>query len=104
MPTTNPEFLVIDTEGSPILREVAVVDARGELLLEAFTPDQDDAYHSSDLVWPLPDRLRSLTQNTGAAILTLTMQRSQPRSPCPLRARGVALPWRLDVVSCQVQG
>jgi hypothetical protein len=54
------DFVVIDTEGSPILREVALVDARGELLLEAFTPHQDDAYHSSDLVRPLPDLLREL--------------------------------------------
>ena len=54
------DFLVIDTEGAPILREVAVVDARGELLLEAFTPDQGDCYHSNDLVRPLPDLLREL--------------------------------------------
>ncbi len=54
------DFLVIDTEGAPILREVAVVDSHGELLLELYTPEQADSYHSSDLVRPLPDLLKEL--------------------------------------------
>ena len=56
----SPDFLVIDTEGAPILREVAVVDSHGELLLELYTPEQADSYHSSDLVRPLPDLLKDL--------------------------------------------
>ena len=35
MPNKSSDILVIDTEGAPILREVAVVDGHGELLLEA---------------------------------------------------------------------
>ncbi|MEA5416006.1 3'-5' exonuclease [Synechococcus sp. BA-132 BA5] len=54
------DFLVIDTEGAPILREVAVVDSHGELLLELHAPVQGGNYHSSDLVRPLPDLLKDL--------------------------------------------
>jgi hypothetical protein len=58
--SVEEDFLVIDTEGAPILREVALVDARGELRLEARTPQSDDSYHSVDLIRPLPDLLREL--------------------------------------------
>jgi hypothetical protein len=60
MPNMPSSFLVIDTEGAPILREVAVYDSRGELLLEAHTSEQGDMYHNSDLVRPLPDLLKEL--------------------------------------------
>lgn len=53
-------FCVLDTEGSPILREVAVVDDRGQLIFEARTPGEEDSYYSQDLVRPLPDLLREL--------------------------------------------
>jgi len=58
----STDFLVIDTEGSPILREVALVDSRGELILEKQTPDNGANYHNSDLVQPLPDLLRELRE------------------------------------------
>ena len=48
MPNKSSDILVIDTEGAPILREVAVVDGHGELLLEAQTSGHGDSYHSSD--------------------------------------------------------
>ena len=35
----NSSFYVIDTEGRPLLQEVAIVDHTGRLLYEAFTPD-----------------------------------------------------------------
>jgi Cdc6-like AAA superfamily ATPase len=56
----STEFCVLDTEGSPILREVAVVDERGQLIFEARTPGEEDSYFSQDLVRPLPDLLREL--------------------------------------------
>jgi DNA polymerase III epsilon subunit-like protein len=56
----STKFCVLDTEGSPILREVAVVDDRGQLIFEARTPDEEDSYYSQDLVRPLPDLLREL--------------------------------------------
>lgn len=54
------DFRVIDTEGTPVLREVAVYSSRGELLLEARVPDEEDSYFAADLVRPLPDLLREL--------------------------------------------
>ena len=39
---------------------MALVDARGELRLEARTPQSDDSYHCVDLIRPLPDLLREL--------------------------------------------
>lgn len=58
--TTSDDLRVIDTEGTPLLREVAVLDGRGRLLYEARTPDHEDAYFAADLVRPLPDLLREL--------------------------------------------
>ena len=56
----STDFCVLDTEGTPILREVAVVDGRGHLIFEARTADEEDTYYSRDLVRPLPDLLREL--------------------------------------------
>ena len=60
--TQAADLRVIDTEGSPLLREVAVVDGRGQLLYEARTPDQQAEYHAADLVRPLPELLGDLRQ------------------------------------------
>ena len=54
------DLRVIDTEGAPLLREVAVLDGRGRLLYEARTPDHEGSYFSADLTRPLPDLLRDL--------------------------------------------
>jgi hypothetical protein len=51
---------VIDTEGAPLLREVAVFDGRGRLLFEARTPEHDGDYFAADLIRPLPQLLREL--------------------------------------------
>lgn len=56
----DQDFRVIDTEGTPVLREVAVYTSRGELLLEARVPDHNDSYFTADLARPLPDLLREL--------------------------------------------
>ena len=56
----STEFCVLDTEGSPTLREVAVVNERGHVSFEARTPRDDDSYYSQDGVRPLPDLLREL--------------------------------------------
>lgn len=56
----DQDFRVIDTEGTPVMREVAVYDSRGQLILEARVPDQDDSYFAADLGRPLPDLLRDL--------------------------------------------
>ncbi|MBL1208202.1 3'-5' exonuclease [Geminocystis sp. GBBB08] len=36
------EFIVIDTEGADILREIAIIDSQGKLIYEAFTNSQDN--------------------------------------------------------------
>jgi Cdc6-like AAA superfamily ATPase len=56
------DLRVIDTEGTPVLREVAVLDGRGQLLYEARTPDEDAEYYAADLIRPLPELLRDLRQ------------------------------------------
>lgn len=61
-PGMNQDFRVIDTEGSPVLREVAVYDSRGELILEARVPDGEDSYFAADLSRPLPSLMRDLRQ------------------------------------------
>lgn len=60
--TADPgmDFRVIDTEGHPVLREVAVIDSHGQLLYEARTSDQEESYYAADLVRPLPDLLGDL--------------------------------------------
>ena len=35
------EFIVIDTEGADILREIAIIDSEEKLIYEAFTDSQD---------------------------------------------------------------
>lgn len=54
------DFRVIDTEGNPILREVAVYDSRGRLILESWVPAEQDSYFTADLARPLPDLMREL--------------------------------------------
>ncbi len=56
------DLRVIDTEGTPVLREVAVLDGRGQLLYEARTLDEDAEYYAADLIRPLPELLRDLRQ------------------------------------------
>lgn len=56
------DLRVIDTEGTPILREVAVFNGHGQLLYEARTPDEDGEYFAADLIRPLPELLRDLRQ------------------------------------------
>ncbi|NCO75971.1 MAG: 3'-5' exonuclease [Cyanobacteria bacterium] len=38
---TNSSFIVIDTEGSDILREIAIIDGEGNLIYEAFTDTEN---------------------------------------------------------------
>lgn len=54
------DFRVIDTEGFPVLREVALFDSRGTLIFEARVPQEEDTYYAADLARPLPDLLREL--------------------------------------------
>jgi hypothetical protein len=62
-PEPNAEDLrVIDTEGTPILREVAVLNGHGQLLYEARTPDEQGEYYNADLARPLPELMRDLRQ------------------------------------------
>lgn len=58
--TAPDDLRVIDTEGSPTLREVAVFDGRGRLLYEARTPEHEGAYFAADLTRQLPELLREL--------------------------------------------
>ena len=58
--TAPVDLRVIDTEGSPLLNEVAVFDGRGHLLYEALTPESSHGYFSTDQTRPLPDLLRDL--------------------------------------------
>jgi DNA polymerase III epsilon subunit-like protein len=37
-----PKFVVIDTEGADILREIAIIDSEGKLIYEAFTDSQQN--------------------------------------------------------------
>ena len=53
-------FVVLDTEGVPILREVALIDHRGQLLYEARTPQEGD-YYAADLARSLPEILRQIS-------------------------------------------
>ncbi|WP_338431946.1 AAA family ATPase [Synechococcus elongatus] len=55
----SQEFVVLDTEGTPTLREVAVFNHRGQLLYEARTPQEGD-YYAADLARSLPEILRQL--------------------------------------------
>ena len=64
-PTPEPnadDLRVIDTEGTPILREVAVLNGHGQLLYEARTPDEQGEYYNADLARPLPELMRDLRQ------------------------------------------
>lgn len=54
------DLRVIDTEGTPVLREVAVINGHGQLLYEARTPDEQGEYYAADLIRPLPELLRDL--------------------------------------------
>ena len=37
-----PNFIVVDTEGKESLREIAVIDAQGQLIYEAFAKENPD--------------------------------------------------------------
>ena len=55
----NDAFLVIDTEGRPLLHQIAVVDHTGRLIYEAFTPDKAGSTNP-DHVKPLSTILHEL--------------------------------------------
>ena len=56
------DFRVIDTKGTPLLREVAVHDSRGRLILEARVPHGEESDYAADLARALPDILGELRQ------------------------------------------
>ncbi|WP_334191167.1 AAA family ATPase (plasmid) [Synechococcus elongatus PCC 11801] len=62
------EFVVLDTEGTPTLREVAVFNHRGQLLYEARTPQEGD-YYAADLARSLPEILRQLSSLMAGKII-----------------------------------
>ena len=51
------DFIVLDTEGHPILNEIAILDAQGNLLLEGFVQGHESARHD---LYPLAELLRRL--------------------------------------------
>ena len=53
-------FLVLDTEGNPNLKQVAVFDSQGKSIYEAHVSDEHASYYASDLVRPLNEILSEL--------------------------------------------
>ena len=67
METTALDFVVIDTEGTRQLREIAIINSQGELMYEAFNaehPDNCELYASDRVVErkPLKDILSNFTK------------------------------------------
>ena len=50
---TKKNFIVIDTEGQPILRELAIVNDQGELIYEAFVENHPQSPKIAHLTKPL---------------------------------------------------
>ena len=53
------DFIVVDTEGNPLLRELAIINARGELMLHAFTDEHPENKSVRVNRLPLADILRN---------------------------------------------
>lgn len=51
------DFIVIDTEGKNELREIAIIDSRGQLIYEAFAKEHPDNYARKLNVKPLREIL-----------------------------------------------
>jgi len=62
LPAGCSDLRVIDTQGAPLLQEVAVLDGRGQLLYEARTTAEEAEYHAADLIRPLAELIRDLGQ------------------------------------------
>lgn len=56
------ELRVIETAGTPVLREVVVLDGHGQLVYEERTADEDGESYAADLERALPELLRDLSQ------------------------------------------
>jgi DNA polymerase III epsilon subunit-like protein len=54
---SSSHFIVIDTEGSPILNEIAIIDGQGQLIYEAYTATDKSKLHSKPLAQVLQDFL-----------------------------------------------
>jgi DNA polymerase III epsilon subunit-like protein/GTPase SAR1 family protein len=54
---SSSHFIVIDTEGSPILSEIAIIDSQGQLIYEAYTATDKSKLHSKPLAQVLQDFL-----------------------------------------------
>jgi len=53
-------FFVLDTEGNPTLKEIAVFDSHGKSIFEAHVSDSEASYYTTDLVRPLSEVLNEL--------------------------------------------
>ncbi|MEB3199618.1 MAG: hypothetical protein VKK62_03690 [Synechococcaceae cyanobacterium] len=66
---TADSLRILDTEGSPLLRQVAVLDGRGQLLYEAQVEDPQAEYYAADLIRPLPELLRDLRERLQGCVV-----------------------------------
>lgn len=58
MTSTQPDFIVIDTEGSPELREVAIVDSKGKVIYHAFPKEHPENRNQRVNLKPLSEILQ----------------------------------------------
>lgn len=58
MTFTLPDFVVIDTEGNPELREIAILDSKGEMIYHAFSEDHPENKNQRVNIKPLSEILQ----------------------------------------------
>jgi DNA replication protein DnaC len=63
------DFLVIDTEGKEILKEIAIIDSQGKLIYEAFTQEHPDNYNLQFNVKPLQEILLDFWKLAAAKLI-----------------------------------
>ena len=93
--TAPSRFFVIDTEGHPLLTEVALIDDTGQLVYEACTPETQRP-NTAPLVQPLADILTQVSHLTrGATLVAHHRQHEQTVLRASYQSLGLTSPpWR----------
>lgn len=97
------DFVVVDTEGSPALREIAVLDHQGQLLYEAFTAEHPDNRDSQRRLKPLRAIVQDIARLARDKLVVChhaqhdldVLQSSFRQANVPWRGFAVACTWAL---------
>lgn len=96
------DFIVIDTEGKPELREIAIINSKGKLIYEAFAKEHPDNYEKILNLKPLREILFDFLEITKTKLIIFHYAKHDIqvlKNSC----RKVGLPWQNLTVECSCE-